>query len=131
MADSNAAQCISQKSTDLNFNGNSPIISQTWIVSVGNQTNNCFTITDLTDSAGSSNLLLSATTDCLDCFNNETVYGLLNFQPCLGGSQYQVLIKNISILPEVKDFYYINIVNTFGENVQICVEATDKLIFLS
>jgi hypothetical protein len=131
MADANAIQCIVQKSTSLNFSGNTPITGQTWIVSVGNQTNSCFTITDLTDNTGSTDILLSTTTDCLDCFENESVYGLLTFRNCLGRATYQVLIKGISFLPVVEDFYYINIVNSSGENVRTCVEATDDLRFVS
>ena len=131
MADSNAIQCISQKSTSLNFSGNTPITGQTWITSVGVKYNACFTITDLTNNTGSTDILLSTTTDCLDCFNNETVFGLLPFRSCLGGETYQVLIKNISILPVEGDFYYINIVNYLGVNVQTCVEATEDLRFVS
>jgi hypothetical protein len=128
---SNSQTCIGLENTSVNFSGNTPSSGQTWITfSSAKNLNRCITITSTDNIPGESEILLSATTDCLECFDNDLVYGVLTYRNCLDGGDIAVLVKDFINLPTQNSVYYLDVVNSNGDNVRICATATKKITFL-
>ncbi len=126
----NANYCISTgNTTDVNYNGLPLTVGSVCLVNILLKgTNNCVTITDV-DIPISSNLAISAYTDCYECLSQN--YGVIDVRDCFGRFGGSITINGLGFIPELGSTIYLTIDDIYGGNEITSCFTVDRILQLS
>jgi hypothetical protein len=110
----NANSCIKTgDTTDVNYNGLPLTIGSVCLVDSGEIINICATITDV-DIPQSSNLAISAYTDCYECLAQN--YGVIDLSDCFRRFKGAITINGLGFIPTFGSTIYLTIADNVGDN---------------
>jgi len=112
---SNGFNCaVNISTTNLNFNGNTPLVGQIWsswdqILDPDTAKRSCWEITDATDFSATTPFLVQQYVDCYDCLVDN--YYVIEVSDCLNRNTYIIPIYEFGFLPVLNETYYFEITN--------------------